>query len=98
MLFRSQRALAHHSSLYGTRERGWCAAPEGRTVTAAQVVREEEAEDKVGLQELDGTVFARVAMLTLNKLGWIREGETASGWDFGGFYWKPEESASGTTV
>ena len=97
-LCKTQRALAHHSSLYGTRERGWCAAPEGRTVTAAQVVREEEAEDKVGLQELDGTVFARVAMLTLNKLGWIREGETASGWDFGGFYWKPEESASGTTV
>jgi hypothetical protein len=97
-LCKAQRALAHHSSLYGTRKRGWCVPPEGRTVTAAQVVREEEAEDKVGLQELDGTVFGRVAMLTQNRLGWMREGEIAGGWDTEGFYWKPGESASDTTV
>lgn len=97
-LCKTQRALAHHSSLYGTRKKGWCVPPEGRTVTAAQVLREEEAEDKVGLQELDGSIFVRVAMLTQNRLGWIREGETAGEWDFEGFYWKPEESASGTTV
>lgn len=95
-LCKAQRALAHHSSLYGTRKRGWCVPPEGRTVTAAQVVREEEVEDKVGLQELDGTVFGRVAMLTQNRLGWMREGETAGGWDTEGFYWRPGESA--TTV
>ncbi|KAG6372610.1 hypothetical protein JVT61DRAFT_7356 [Boletus reticuloceps] len=93
-LCKTQRALAHHSSLYGTRKKGWCVPPEGRTVTAAQVVREEEAEDKVGLQELDGTIFVRLAMLTQNRLGWMREGETAGEWDFEGFYWKPEESAS----
>lgn len=95
-LCKAQRALAHHSSLYGTRKRGWCVPPEGRTVTAAQVVREEEVEDKVGLQEMDGTVFGRVAMLTQNRLGWMREGETAGGWDTKGFYWRPGESA--TTV
>ncbi|KAF8442905.1 hypothetical protein L210DRAFT_3611407 [Boletus edulis BED1] len=93
-LCKTQRALAHHSSLYGTRKKGWCVPSEGRTVTAAQVAREEEAEDKVGLQELDGTIFVRLAMLTQKRLGWMREGETAGEWDFEGFYWKPEESAS----
>lgn len=97
-LCKTQRALAHHSSLYGTRKKGWCAPPEGRTVTTAQVAREEEAEDKVGLQELDGTIFVRVAMLTQNRLGWMREGETAGQWDFDGFYWKSGASAGGISV
>ncbi|KAG9312564.1 hypothetical protein JVU11DRAFT_6960 [Chiua virens] len=86
-LCKTQRALAHHSSLYGNRERGWCAQPRGRTgVTTAQVVREKEAEDKVCLQELDGTLFVRVARLTQNKLGWMREGEMAGDWDNKGFF------------
>lgn len=88
-LCKAQRALAHHSSLYGVRKRGWNTSPEGRTVTAAQEAREEEAEDKVGLQELDGTIFLRVATLTQSRLGWMREGEPAGSWDVKGFYWKP---------
>ena len=94
-LCKTQRALAHHSSLYGARKESWCSSPEGRIVTAAQGAREEEAEDKVGLQELDGTLFLRVALLTQNRLGWMREGETAGGWDNSGFYW---ESGQDTTA
>jgi hypothetical protein len=93
-LCKAQRALAHHASLYGLRKQGWCVPPEGRIVTAAQVAREEEAEDKVGLQELDGTFFVRVAMLTQNRLGWMREGEPGGEWDFEGFYCTPEEGAT----
>ena len=37
--------------------------PQDRTVTATQVAREEEAEYKVGLHELDGTLFVRMARL-----------------------------------
>ena len=97
-LCKAQRALAHHASLYGTRKKGWCVPPQGRMVTATQVAREEEAEDKVGLHELDGTLFVRVARLTQNRLGWMREGEPEGHWDVEGFYWKPEEGASGATI
>ena len=67
-------------------------------MTAGQEAREEEAEDKVGLQALDGTVFLRGAMLTQDKLGWMREGETAGSWDVIGFYWKPEEGAGASST
>ncbi|KIJ67232.1 hypothetical protein HYDPIDRAFT_107964 [Hydnomerulius pinastri MD-312] len=87
-LCKAQRALVHYSSLYGTRKKGWCAPPSagGRMVSPAQVAREEEAEGKVGLEELDGSLFLRVAMLTQHRLGWMREGEKQEEWDFGGFF------------
>ncbi|KAH7886675.1 hypothetical protein F5I97DRAFT_1025320 [Phlebopus sp. FC_14] len=87
-LCKAQRALAHYSTLYGVRKKGWCAPPtkEGRMVSDAQLAREEEAEGKMGLEELDGTLFLRVAMLTLHRLGWMREGETEKEWDFDGFF------------
>lgn len=37
-------------------------------------------------EELDGTLFARVAGLTASRLGWIREGGEKGGWDFKGFW------------
>ena len=67
-------------------------------MTAGQEAREEEVEDKVGLQALDETLFLRVAMLTQDKLGWMREGETAGSWDVTGFYWKPEEGAGASST
>lgn len=88
-LCKAQRTLAHYSALYGSRPKGWAAElsrPEGRSLTAAQLAREDEAEEKVGLKELDGTVFLRIAMLTQNRLGWMREGEPENRWDFDGFY------------
>jgi hypothetical protein len=37
-----------------------------------------------GIEKLDGTLFVRVAGLTLDRLGWVNEGEKASSWDFDG--------------
>jgi len=88
-LCKAQRALAHYSSLYGTRKKGWTkglSAAEGRRLTPAQLAREEEAENDIGLAELDGTLFLRVAMLTQNRLGWMHEGEPERPWDFDGFF------------
>ncbi|KAH7922437.1 hypothetical protein BV22DRAFT_1017307 [Leucogyrophana mollusca] len=39
-----------------------------------------------GAERLDGTLFVRVAALTADKLGWMREGEEKATWDFKGFY------------
>lgn len=84
-LCKAQRALAHYSSLYGKRRKGWLDASKGRKEVAREE-EEEEAENKVGLGELDGTLFLRIAILTQNRLGWMREGEPQHGWDFSGFY------------
>ncbi|KAL4062791.1 hypothetical protein V8B97DRAFT_2112267 [Scleroderma yunnanense] len=88
-LCKVQRALAHYSSSYGGHRKGWIkalSAPEARGVSPAQLAREEEVEDKVGLKELEGTLFLRVAMLTQNRIGWMREGESPRSWDALGLY------------
>ncbi|KAG6334577.1 hypothetical protein ID866_4514 [Astraeus odoratus] len=85
-LCKAQRTLAHYSSLYGTRRKGWSAAPQGRIASPAELAREEEAESRVGMKELDGTLFLRIAILTQNRAAWMREGEAEGGWDFHGFY------------
>ncbi|KAG6334573.1 hypothetical protein ID866_4510 [Astraeus odoratus] len=88
-LCKAQRALAHYSSLYGTRRKGWTTGlsmPEGRTTSPAEVAMEEKVESKVGMKDLDGTLFLRIAMLTQNRAAWMREGEREGGWDFHGFY------------
>ncbi|EKM48588.1 uncharacterized protein PHACADRAFT_266276 [Phanerochaete carnosa HHB-10118-sp] len=38
-----------------------------------------------GAEVLDGTLFARVAVLTADRLRWMREGEEKQGWDHSGF-------------
>lgn len=76
-LSKVQRALAHYSTMYGMRRRNWIA---GRNSQAQPEVGESVVA-KVGLGELDGTLFLRVAVLTQNKLGWIREGEPMGDWD-----------------
>ena len=35
---------------------------------------------------LDGTVFVRAAALTMDRLGWLREGQQKREWDFSGFW------------
>ena len=69
---KAQRALAHYAREYGTREKGHWAG------------KEVELD---GVEKLDGTIFARVAGLTMGRLGWMREGEARGDWDglpFGG--------------
>lgn len=39
-----------------------------------------------GADVLDGTLFARVASLTADRLGWMREGEEQGKWDYKGFF------------
>jgi len=75
-LCKLHRALAHYSCLYGKHRKGWANG--------------EGAEDPVGLGELDGTLFLRVAMLTQNRLGWKRGGDPEQHWDFDGFF-EPDE-------
>lgn len=41
---------------------------------------------KGGFAALDGCLFVRVAGLTADRLGWMREGQKLRGWDRSGFY------------
>ena len=69
-LAKIQRALAHFDSLYGTTSPG----------------RFKDLEGLDGAEVLDGSIFIRVAVLTQDRLGWVREGEEKKGWDFSGFF------------
>ena len=40
----------------------------------------------MGMEGLDGTIFVRVASLTADRLGWMREGQHERKWDFNGFF------------
>lgn len=44
--------------------------------------------DLAGANSLDGTVFLKVAEITAERLGRVREGEEAEFWDFKGFFGK----------
>lgn len=71
-----QRALAHYAHRYGY------GANAGRWQGTDLDGLELELE---GVEEvLDGTLFARIAGLTMRRLGWMREGERRGAWDFGG--------------
>ena len=39
-----------------------------------------------GAEDLDGSLFLRVARLTADRLQWMREGEEREQFDFDGFY------------
>lgn len=73
-LCKLQRALAHFAALYGT-------TPAGHFAPLADV----NGAPLEGAEVLDGTLFLRVAGLSANRLGWMREGEGNKGWDFKGF-------------
>ena len=75
-LCKLHRALAHYSSMYGKHRKGWANGG--------------EAEDKVGLGALDGTLFLRIATLTQNRLGWMRDGDPEQHWDANGFFEQDE--------
>lgn len=78
-LCKLQRTLAQYSVLYGTTEAGaW----------------KKEGVDLDGVEVLDGTLFARVAGLTMGRLGWLREGGQKGEWDFDGL-WPDTQSIIG---
>ncbi|KAF8623277.1 hypothetical protein AX17_007483 [Amanita inopinata Kibby_2008] len=72
-LIKLQRALAHFSSLYGTRQ------PDEGGLEGAK-------EELEGAELLDGTLFIRVAGVTAKRLGRVREGEPEGSFDQIGFY------------
>ncbi|KAG6834242.1 hypothetical protein H0H93_010978, partial [Arthromyces matolae] len=66
-----QRALAHYSSLYGTREAGQ---------------EDFKGSGLEGAEVLDGSLWIRVAGLAAERLGRVREGQSAGKWDRHGFF------------
>ncbi|EPQ53297.1 hypothetical protein GLOTRDRAFT_140143 [Gloeophyllum trabeum ATCC 11539] len=71
-LCKIQRALAHFAAIYGQRPKGYWKEP---------------GTDNLGcIEELDGTIFARAAGLTAQRLGWMTTGEETGKWDFKGFF------------
>ena len=70
-LCKLQRALAHFAALYG-------AVPRGHFARLGV--------ELPGADALDGTLFARVAGLSMDRVGWMREGQEMREWDFDGFY------------
>jgi len=71
-----QRALAHYGMVYGKREAGR---------------GDFKGTELEGAERLDGTLFVRVAGLTDEKLGRVREGEESKSWDRTGFYQSEEK-------
>lgn len=65
------RSLAHFAHLLGTKPAGTWADKNSKLE---------------GAEKLDGTLFIRVASLTMDHLGWVREGEEKHEWDFMGFW------------
>ena len=70
-LCKAQRALLHFSSLLGGTRKG---------------AFKDLEKELPGAQQLDGTLFIRASVLTANKLGWVREGESQKAWDHLGFH------------
>jgi hypothetical protein len=72
-----QRTLVHYGMLYGNREAG---RPDFK------------GTELEGAERLDGSLFIRVAGLTDERLGRVRQGEESRGWSRTGFYQSAENS------
>ena len=72
------RALVDFAVRWGTRPPGYFSS-RARESDAGQSPLSLE-----GIEKLDGTLFVRVAGLTLDRLGWVNEGENANPWDTDG--------------
>jgi hypothetical protein len=69
-LCKIHRTLMHWASLFGSRPPGYWKT---------------EGENVEGIELLDGSFFVRVASLTLDSLGWMREGQEQGEWNFSVF-------------
>ena len=65
------RALANFAVRWGTRAPGYFSSDCDRNGWLPLK----------GIERLDGTLFVRVAGITLERLGWVHEGEQAERWD-----------------
>jgi len=74
-LCKVQRALAHFATRYGER-------PAGHFTQLLDVMD----MNLDGIELLDGTLFVRVASLTAERVGWLRDGQEIDFWDFHGFF------------
>jgi hypothetical protein len=72
------RALVDFAMRWGTRPPGYFSS------RASESDAGQPPPSLEGIEKLDGTLFVRVAGLTLDKLGWVNEGEKASPWDADG--------------
>lgn len=84
-----QRALAHYALRYGSLYGSGYATRAGRRQGQGTKLDGTQLDgtrmELEGVEEvLDGTLFARIAGLTMRRLGWMREGERRGAWDFGG--------------
>lgn len=70
-LCKAQRALYHYAETLG-------GTPAGHFTGIVKGLD--------GAEKLDGSLFVRIAGLTANRLGWMREGQTKRTWDNGGFF------------
>ena len=61
------RALGAFSQMFGGRGKGFYAGP---------------VEAQLGASSVDGTLFVRAAALTMEKMGWVAEGEPTRIWEF----------------
>lgn len=73
-LCKTQRALAEFGRRYGGRAAGYYGAGAS------------EGGKLEGVEQLDGTVFVRVAGLCGERLGWAYEGGKLGSWDRSGFF------------
>lgn len=75
-LIKLQRSLAHGAYLYGSRPKGHF-----KELSASSVQGGLE-----GAEYLDGSLFIRVAGLTADRHGWLREGSPKGSWDRHGYF------------
>ncbi|EIW78449.1 hypothetical protein CONPUDRAFT_167455 [Coniophora puteana RWD-64-598 SS2] len=71
---KAQRSFAHFAELFGHYAPGEIARKIGA-----------DAALLPGAERLDGTVFVRVALLTADAMGWMREGQERGLWSYRGF-------------
>jgi len=80
------RALVHAAELYGTRAAGHFAHLKSSVEVGRDAAGAGAGTPKFeGIEKLDGSLFVRVARLSMDRLGWMREGQEQHKWDFEGF-------------
>ncbi|KAI0681969.1 hypothetical protein BC835DRAFT_1301004, partial [Cytidiella melzeri] len=77
-LCKVQRASLHFAQVYGGAAPGEFKFTEGSPGAVGAAM--------TGAEVLDGTLFVRVAKLTADRLGWMREGQASGHWDYAGFF------------